>query len=95
MTDMVAIKATPAIVGEAVGLATFDDFSEDVRDILVVVRAVDAENIEDPGPIGIAVYISGKPIWMCLEERFAGTVGIHSGYNSQPLPPGRCCYFSK
>src|SRR5262249_5652406 len=54
IADAVALQTAPTIVGEAFGVRSFDDLAQNPREVLVVIRAVDAGDVLVLGAVGRA-----------------------------------------
>ena len=94
IADAAAIQAAPTVVGDALGVRALDDLAQHVRQVLLVVRAVDARHVEVAGPVRLAGGVHGEPVGMRLVERFVGTVGIHAGQHRQTILMGRTGQFA-
>ena len=94
VTDAAAIQAAPTVVRDAFGMRPLDDLAQHVRQVLLIVGAVDARHVEVAGPVGLAAGVHGEPIRMGLVERFVGSVGIHASEHDQAILMGGTSQFA-
>ena len=66
-------------------MVALDDLAQDRRDVLVVVRAVDATDEQAARFVRIARGIHGKPIRMRLVEFRVRAIRVHAGKHDEPI----------
>ena len=71
-----------------IGETTLDDFAEDVWQVLVVVRAIDAGDVLVRGAIGRAIGVPREPVGVRLEEILRRAVRVHSSHDEQAVVVG-------
>ena len=85
VADAAAAQAGPTVVGETFRVGALDDLAQNVGQILVVVRAVDAGDVLVGGAVGLAVGDAREPVGMRLVEILA-----RCGWSPcAPSPPAR------
>ena len=88
VTGTFAVEPAPAIVGDALGVRPLDDLAQDAGDVLVVVRAIDARDVELARAVGLARVVDGEPVGVGSVEGLVGTVGVHAGEDEQAVLVG-------
>ena len=89
VADTVAAHSRPTVIGDALGMGALDDLAQDVGQILVVVRAVDARDVLVGGAVGLAVGHAREPVGVGLIEILRGAVGVHARHDDQPVVDAR------
>ena len=87
--DVVTVAARPAVVRKAVGVVALGDLLEHRGQVLAVVGAVDAGDVEAADHVGLALGIDGHPVRMFNEEGLVHPVGVHAGEHGQAVLPRR------
>ncbi len=88
VADVVAFEAVPDVVGETVGVGAFDDFAHDVGEVVVVVGAVDAGEVELTAAVGLAGGVDGEPVGVSVVERGEAFGGVHAGDDGEAVVVG-------
>ena len=83
------VQSAPAIVGDPLGVRPLDDLAQDAGDVLVVVGAVDARDVQLASAIGLARAVDGEPVGVGSVEGLVGAVGVHAGEDEQAVLVGR------
>jgi len=77
VADAVAPQAAPAVVRKAFRMVASRDLAQDRRDVLAIVRAVDAGHVQIAVAVRLARGVAGEPVGMRLEHRGVGAVRVH------------------
>src|SRR5262249_42065488 len=83
-----AVEPAPAVIRDPLGVRAFDDLAEDARDVILVVRAVDAADVEVARPVWPPRAVDGEPVGVGAVERLGGAGGVHPGEDDQAVVVG-------
>src|ERR1039458_1343181 len=79
VADAVALQAVPVVVRDSIRVRALDDFAEHGRKVFVVIRAVDARDVEAGVPIRLAAGAQGEPIRVSAIKVLMRANGIRAG----------------
>ena len=88
VADLIAVSAGPTVVGKTFRVIALDDFAHDVGEELVIVRGIDAGEVEVAAHVGLTVGVGGDPVGVGVEEGPMDFGGIHAGDDSQAVVVG-------
>ena len=85
VADAAATHPRPTVVGDALGMRSLDDLPQNVRQILVVIGAVDARGVLVGRAVRAPVGGTREPVRVGLVEVLAGAIGIHPRHHHQTV----------
>src|ERR1039458_1604998 len=85
VADVVALQAVPIVVRDSIRVRALDDFAEHGRNVFVVIRTVDARDVEAGVPIRLAAGVQGEPIRVRAIKVLMRAIGIHAGEHGQSV----------
>ena len=85
IADATPAHSRPTVIGDPLRVRPLDDFTQHVRQVLVVVGAVDARDVLVVCAIRLSFDGTGEPVGMRLEEILRDAVGVHARHHDKSV----------